>query len=55
MKSHAFVASFFLVYIFQVEQARAIYEKFVLCHIDAKNWIRYAKFELQHGEVRESL
>ena len=32
-------------------QARKIYEKFILSHIDAKNWIRYAKFEQSLGEV----
>lgn len=31
-------------------QARQIYERFVVDHVNPKNWIRYAKFELRNGE-----
>ena len=33
----------------EVNRARAVYEKFVMCHPVIKNWIRFAKFEEHQG------
>ncbi len=35
----------------EVERARRIYERYVLCIPSVKAWVRYAKFEMQNGEV----
>lgn len=35
----------------EVERARTIYERYVQCIPTVKAWVRYAKFEMQNGEV----
>ena len=35
----------------EVERARTIYERYVECIPTVKAWVRYAKFEMQNGEV----
>lgn len=35
----------------ELERARAIYERFVLDHLDVKNWSRFARFEEQNGFI----
>lgn len=35
----------------EVDRARAIYEAFVMCHPNIKNWIRFARFEENHGNI----
>ena len=35
----------------EVERARRIYERYVLCIPTVKAWVRYAKFEMQNGEI----
>jgi len=35
----------------EVDRARGIYERYVLCIPSVKAWVRYAKFEMQNGEV----
>lgn len=35
----------------EVERARSIYERYVQCLPTVKAWVRYAKFEMQNGEI----
>lgn len=35
----------------EVDRARAVYEHFVMCHHNVKNWIRFARFEESQGNV----
>ena len=35
----------------EVERARRIYERYVQCIPTVKAWVRYAKFEMQNGEI----
>ena len=35
----------------EVERARMIYERYVQCIPTVKAWVRFAKFEMQNGEV----
>ena len=35
----------------EVQRARSIYERYVQCLPTVKAWVRYAKFEMQNGEV----
>lgn len=35
----------------EVERARSIYERYVQCIPTVKAWVRYAKFEMQNGEI----
>ena len=39
--------------LFAFLQARNIYERLVMVHREAKNWIKYARFETKLGQVRE--
>lgn len=38
----------------EVERARSIYSRFVSVHPDAKNWIKFAKFEEAHGYINRA-
>lgn len=35
----------------EVDRARSIYERYVRCLPTVKAWVRYAKFEMKHGEL----
>ena len=35
----------------EVDKARNIYERYVRCLPTVKAWVRYAKFEMQNGQV----
>lgn len=35
----------------EVDRARRIYERYVQCIPTVKAWVRYAKFEMQNGEI----
>ncbi len=35
----------------EVARARRIYERYVQCIPTVKAWVRYAKFEMQNGEI----
>ena len=35
----------------ELERARVIFQRFVMCHPDVQNWIRWAKFEQKNGFV----
>ena len=35
----------------EVERARGIFERYVQCLPTVKAWVRYAKFEMQSGDV----
>lgn len=35
----------------EVDRARSIYERYIQCIPTVKAWVRYAKFEMQNGEV----
>lgn len=35
----------------EIDRARSIYERFVIVHPDIKNWIKYARFEENHGYI----
>lgn len=35
----------------ETERARRIYERYVQCIPTVKAWVRFAKFEMQNGEV----
>ena len=35
----------------EVERARRIYERYMQCIPSVKAWVRYAKFEMQNGEI----
>lgn len=35
----------------EVGRARDIFERYIRCIPDVKAWVRYAKFEMQAGEV----
>ena len=35
----------------EVDRARAIFERYIRCIPEVKAWVRYAKFEMQNGDV----
>ena len=35
----------------EIDRARELFERFVICHPEVKNWIKYANFEQRHGFI----
>ena len=35
----------------EIERSRSIFERYVQCLPTVKAWVRYAKFEMQNGDV----
>ena len=35
----------------EVDRARQIFERYVVCHPTVEAWVKYAKFEMKNGEV----
>ena len=35
----------------ELERARVIFQRFVMCHPEVQNWIRWAKFEQKNGFI----
>ena len=38
----------------EIDRAREIFERFVICHPEIKNWVKFARFEQRHGFINSA-
>eukprot|EP00951_Prasinocladus_malaysianus_P005310 scaffold37721_cov26-Prasinocladus_malaysianus.AAC.1 len=38
----------------EIDRARQIFERYVVCHPTVVAWVKYAKFEMKNGEVAKA-
>ena len=39
------------IHLQEFDRARSVYERFILCHPEVKNWIKYGKWEERLGAI----